>query len=226
VAILAEVRLYRDGLAANLASRPNLSVLGTARNGDEALALLRAAQPEVVVMDIGIRDSLEVVRALKRQDPRVRIIAFGVDESERDIVACAEAGVAGYLAADGSMDDLVITIASCTRGELICSPRIAATLFHRIGCLASGAAPGEKAVGLTGREQQIVKLIDAGLSNKEIAQRLNIELATVKNHVHNILEKLKVSTRAEAAARLRGPAAGRRARPAPLADPEPRPIPS
>jgi two-component system, NarL family, nitrate/nitrite response regulator NarL len=201
VLVVAEIRLYREGLAANLAARPHLCVLGKAGSADEARALQKALAPDIVVIDMGTRDSFELVRAFRRQDVNVRIIAYGVDESERDIVACAEAGVAGYLPCDGSIDDLVRIIASCTRGELICSPRIAATLFNRVCSLASLGHESTKGDAiLTGRERQIVSLIDAGLSNKEIAQRLNIEVTTVKNHVHNILEKLHVTTRAEAAA--------------------------
>ena len=215
VVVVADVRLYREGLASNLTARPNLSVLGTAGNRDEALALSAAVRPDVVVIDMATRDALEVVRAIRSQDASIKVIAFAVDESDRDIVACAEAGVAGYLSCEGSMDDLVATIASCTRGELICSPRIAATLFQRVCCLASGGRESTEGSLLTGRERQIVSLIDGGLSNKEIAQRLNIEVPTVKNHVHNILEKLKVTTRAEAAAWLRGQGARRSPRPAP-----------
>jgi two-component system, NarL family, nitrate/nitrite response regulator NarL len=209
IIVVADVRLYREGLAGRLASRPELAVVGSAGHRDEALALLATAEPHVVVLDMAMRDSLQAVRAIRSQDPTIRIVAFAVDESEGNISACAEAGVAGYVPCEGSTDDLVETIRSCTRGELICSPRIAAMLFRRLCSLAGGGI--ERTGGssliegcpLTGREQQVVELIDAGLSNKEIAQQLNIEVATVKNHVHNILEKLQVTTRREAAARLR-----------------------
>lgn len=204
VVVVAEVRLYREGLAANLAARPSLRVVGAVSNRDEALAISRAMRPNVVVIDTSTRDALQVVRAIRNQDPGIRVVAFAVEESEGDIVACAEAGVAGYLSSDGSVDDLVATIASCSRGELICSPRVAATLFQRVCSLASGGRGETNGSPLTGRERQIVTLIEGGLSNKEIAQQLNIEVPTVKNHVHNILEKLKVSTRSEAAAWLRG----------------------
>ena len=211
--VVAEVRLYSEGLAASLGSRPSLQVLGTAGNRDAALALSATVHPDVVVIDMATRDSLEIVRALKREHADVKIVAFAVDESERDITACAEAGVAGYLPSDGSMDDLVAAIASCTRGELICSPRIAATLFRSVGRLAGMGHQPPDTSPLTARERQIVGLIAARLSNKEIAQRLNIEVATVKNHVHNILEKLQVPTRAEAAAWLLGEGVRRGHRP-------------
>ena len=204
VVVVAEVRLYREGLAASLAGRPGLRVLGAVSNRDEALAISSAARPDVIVIDMSMRDALQLVRAIRNQDPRIRVVTFAVEESEGDIVACAEAGVAGYVSSDASVEDLVATIASCTRGELICSPRVAATLFQRVCSLANDGRRDAGGSPLTGREQQIVALIERGFSNKEIAQRLNIEVPTVKNHVHNLLEKLKVTTRAEAAAWLRG----------------------
>jgi len=198
IVVVADVRLYREGLAATLAARSGLRVLGTAAAREAAVALVAGMQPDVVVVDMATRD---IVRDVGEQATAAKVLAFGVDESERDIVACAEAGVAAYLARDGSIEDLLAAIASCTRGELLCSPRIAATLLRRVSHLA--AIDSRECPALTCRERQIIGLIDGGLSNKEIAQRLSIEVATVKNHVHNILDKLKVTTRAEAAACLR-----------------------
>jgi two-component system nitrate/nitrite response regulator NarL len=96
-------------------------------------------------------------------------------------------------------------VRSVTRGETLCSPRIAATLFRRVAALAADRRVGDERTlrRLTRRERQIVDLIADGLSNKEIAHRLQIEFATVKNHVHNILEKLQVTRRADAVAALR-----------------------
>jgi len=101
------------------------------------------------------------------------------------------------------MDDLVNTIHSVARGELLCSPRIAATLFRALHAQGSRPDGDRLALTLTAREREIAPLIDRGLSNKEIAAQLRIEVATVKNHVHNLLEKLQVASRGEAAARLR-----------------------
>ena len=111
------------------------------------------------------------------------------------------------------MDDLTSTIISVTRGELLCSPRVAATLLRRVGALANGARAPHALRGLTFREREVLDLIDGGLSNKEIAVRLHIEVATVKNHVHNLLEKLHVTSRAQAAAQLGPRTSGHRRRP-------------
>jgi DNA-binding NarL/FixJ family response regulator len=200
VLVVAGVRMYREGLAQHLGSRATLHVTGTAANRDEALALVRSTRPDVVVLDMATRDNLAIVRAIADVSAGSRIVAFGVEESERDVFACADAGVAGYVPCEGSIDDLVATIESVTRDELLCSPRMAASLFRRA---ASAPAPRPPGVALTAREREVVGLLAQGLSNKEIARRLHIEVATVKNHVHNLLEKLHVPTRAEAAALLR-----------------------
>jgi two-component system, NarL family, nitrate/nitrite response regulator NarL len=200
---VAEVRLYREGLARSLASRPGITVVGTAANRDEALSLVESSRPDVVVLDMATRNSLEIVRTVNDSTPAVRIIAFAVEELDPQIIACAEAGVAGYVCCEASTDDLLIAIESVMRGELRCPPRTAALLLHRLASLARGAPEPVVGVNLTAREREILVLIDDALSNKEIAQRLHIEVATVKNHVHSILEKLHVTTRAQAAARLR-----------------------
>lgn len=202
VLVIAGVRLYREGMAFNLENRDGLTVAGSAATRVEALQLITALQPAVVVLDMAADQSLDLVRAIKEVDPRVKIIAFAVEEHEPEIIACAEAGVDGYVSCEGSMDDLTATIVSVTRGELICSPRIAATLLRRVGALANGVRSPHATDGLTSREGEVLGLIDEGLSNKEIAVRLHIEVATVKNHVHNLLEKLHVASRVEAASHL------------------------
>jgi DNA-binding NarL/FixJ family response regulator len=128
-------------------------------------------------------------------------VTLGVDDGDDDVLAWAEAGVSGYVARDASFEDLVETVRAVARGELRCSPRLAATLLRRVTALA-GDAP-HSATRLTQREREISSLLEAGLSNKEIAGRLYIELPTVKNHVHNILRKVGASRRGEAAALLR-----------------------
>jgi len=119
------------------------------------------------------------------------------------VIACAEAGVSGYVTREASLDELTGVVESVARGESPCSPRISALLLRRVAETAGRRTETDAARRLTRREAEIVGLIDEGLSNKQIAGRLSIELATVKNHVHSILEKLQVERRAEAAARVR-----------------------
>ncbi len=203
--IVADVRLYREGLAKILDGRANLAVVGTAANREEALALVASTHPDILVLDMAMRSNLRIMRAVAGAAPDLKIVAFGVQESEYEVFACAEAGVAGYVPCEGSIDELVAIIESAAREELLCSPRMAAKLFRRAASVATGAQAAAATNGprLTRREREIVGLIDQGLSNKEIARRLHIEVATVKNHVHNMLEKLHVARRGEAAALLR-----------------------
>jgi two-component system nitrate/nitrite response regulator NarL len=203
VMIVDDLRLYREGLAHALGQRPHIVVVGTAARRDLALAEIARLQPTVVLLDMAMPESIAMVRELRERSPEVKVVALAVAEDDRDVLACAEEGLAGYVPREGSFEDLVAAVESAARGELLCSPRMAAALFRRLATLAAGREPAVGAQQLTTREREILRLIDGGLSNKEIAGRLSIEVATVKNHVHNILEKLHVHTRSEAAARLR-----------------------
>src|SRR2546421_13075479 len=124
-------------------------------------------------------------------------------EDHGDVLASAEAGAIAYVPREASLEDLVAVIECAVRGEAVCSPRVAGALLRRIAVLATDGRSDRVPARLTKREREIMGLIDEGLSNKEIAKRLRIEVATVKNHVHNILEKLQVHRRGEAAARVR-----------------------
>jgi two-component system nitrate/nitrite response regulator NarL len=200
--IVADVRLYREGMHASLSNRPQFSVVGAASNVDDALRLTVDTHPDVVIVDMATRQSLTVVRRIRHHAPTVPIVGFGVEEVEGEILACAEAGLAGYVPCEASLDDLVMRIESVHRGELLCSPRMAATLFRRLESGQRGDGLPPQGLILTAREREVLRLIDGGLANKEIAVQLHIEVSTVKNHVHNLLEKLHVTSRMQAAARL------------------------
>jgi two-component system nitrate/nitrite response regulator NarL len=201
--IVTDIRLYRDGLRQILSARENVETVETAASGQEALERVGLYQSSIVLLDRTLPHSLDTARALVDAYPSLRIVMLGLTEGDEEVLACAEAGVVGYVSRDGSVDDLVSAFESASRGELLCSPRTAATLIRRVAALAGRRQPDREAIRLTEREREIVRLIDQGLSNKEIADRLEIEVATVKNHVHNILEKLHVSRRGQAAAWVR-----------------------
>ena len=203
VLIVAEIRLYREGLAAMLrAESEGIDVVATAAGADDAVRGLRDLSPDIVLLDMA-PDNAWLVRALEAAVPGTRVVALAVPENEREVLACAEAGVAGFVTRDASVEDVAAAVESAARGEVLASPRMVATLFARIATLALERSPESIESRLTARELEILNLIDQGLSNKEIARRLTIELSTVKNHVHNIFEKLNVSRRSEAAARRR-----------------------
>jgi two-component system, NarL family, nitrate/nitrite response regulator NarL len=206
VLIVARVRLHRDGLASLLGRDRRLEVVGTATGPNVALAKIASVEPDVVVVDAALPGSLETVQVISAARPDVRVVVTAVEEQEAEVIACAEAGAAGYATLDASAAELVDVIEGAADDRIPCSPQMAAVLFRRIGALAAKLVP-EPALGcLTSREHEIGLLIEEGLSNKQIAERLQIEVPTVKNHVHHILEKLGVTARSEAAARLRAEA--------------------
>ena len=215
VLIVDDTKLCREGLAHVLMREEHVSVAGTAGRLDESLALVRDLHPDVVLLRMATSESLPILRAIVEVTPAAKVVVLGASESEDEVIACAEAGAAGYFLRDGSVADLVAAVRSVASGETLCSPRIAATLLRRVAALAAERKSLAVLAHLTRRETEIVELIDQGLSNKEIARRLIIEVRTVKNHVHNILEKLQVNRRGEAAARMR------KAQPVPQKAPRP-----
>jgi DNA-binding NarL/FixJ family response regulator len=204
VFVVSNVRLHRDGLAQALVRYDRLEVVGTAPAGGDVLDRVRECRPDAVLLDNAIAGGLSMVRAITERVPNTKVVAFAVAEADAQVLACAESGAAAYVPAEASVEDLVVVLESAVRGELMCSPRIAAMLFKRLATLACAREQWHHdELSLTGREVEIMVLLDQGLSNKEIARRLCIETATVKNHVHNILEKLHVHRRGEAAAYAR-----------------------
>src|SRR4029453_7780753 len=133
VLIVADVRLYREGLAGTLSSSPGLIVVGTSSSRADARKQVGTLRPDVVLIDVATSESLELIRDLRGEGTNCRILAFAVTEGSADILECAEAGRAGSVPAEASIEDLVTAIERITRAELACSPRVAAQLFNRIG---------------------------------------------------------------------------------------------
>ncbi|HEY7618466.1 MAG TPA: response regulator transcription factor [Solirubrobacteraceae bacterium] len=203
VVVVADVRLYREGLADVLGRQGVLRVGAAVGDIPAAIAAARGAVFDVAVVGLEARDGLAAVRELRESAPGLRVVALSVADEPDEVVAWAEAGISAYVTRDGSIDELVAAIVGAMRDELPCSDRVAAALLRRVTALASRPGDRHPAARLTRREREIVALIDEGLANKEIAARLQIELPTVKNHVHHVLEKLGARRRSEAAWRLR-----------------------
>jgi two-component system nitrate/nitrite response regulator NarL len=203
VFVLVAVRLYREGIADAVARDPRFRLAGTAASLAEAQPRLAALEraPDVTLLDLGLAEGgAGATRALRDAEPATSIVALAVHEADEDVVLWAEAGVAGLVSAEATLAELLDAVEAAGRDEVLTSPAVAAALLRRVAQVAGehrrAAAPDGPP--LTRREREIVSLIGRGLSNKEIAGTLRIELPTVKNHVHNILEKLRVARRTEA----------------------------
>ena len=200
ILIAISVRLYREGLATTLNSKPHLRVESTVGTPLEAQAALRELQPDVVIVDVALDEGPGLIRALRAANATSHIIAFAVREDVSTIIEYAAAGADGFVTANGSVAELVEAIERVAAGELLCSPRIAAQLLRRAAHQTRRSPDVVAGPILTSREEQVFALLKQGQSNKEIASTLNIAEATVKNHVHHVLEKLQVNTRGQAAA--------------------------
>ena len=197
VFIVSNVRLHRDGLVELLRGCPSIKVLG-ADSMQETQNVLRTTATDVALIDAPSPGNSELVRVLRQICAQIRILAVGIRETATEVLACAAAGIDGYVPMDAALGDMVVAIENVVRGELTCSPKVAASLYQNIG-FSRGAA----ASALTARELQVAELMNLGCPTKEIAWRLGVQPSTAKNHIRNILHKLEVHRRGQAVAKLR-----------------------
>jgi DNA-binding NarL/FixJ family response regulator len=201
--IVGEIGLYREGLAFALNQYDEFQEVLTASDVSAALRWVQEMPPEVILVDLAMSNPLATLRALAQNAEGSVLIALTVPEASADIIACAEAGADAYVTRTGSMDDLMKTILAAKQGELRCSAKVAGALFRHLSSVETRTHTADQLLTLSPRERQVLHLIEDGRSNKEISRALGIEVATVKNHVHHLLEKLNVRRRGEAAALLR-----------------------
>lgn len=199
VLVVAAIRLYRDGVADALRALPDVDYATTAASGASAVAAARRVDCNIVLLDMAIEGSTQTAAALITARPDIRVVALGVQEDGPDVVACAEAGVSGYISRDASFDDLAAALRAADRGEAPCSGKIAAGLIRHIALTARSHRNAVGTAVLTRREREVLRLLETDLSNKEIARALDLQLSTVKNHVHNVLTKLGAAGRRDIA---------------------------
>jgi two-component system, NarL family, nitrate/nitrite response regulator NarL len=200
---MARTRFYREGLARYFGERCGFDVVGSAHDADSLAEIARRVPWQVALVDMSAHRAVEAVEALRADTRGGGVVAIAVREDEEEIIALAESGVSGFMANDASLDSLAEAVTSAARNEARCSDRVAAILARRVASLTAHVVREPAPVPLTRRQLEIVQLIDQGLPNKEIAQRLYIEVPTVKNHVHNILGRLNVQRRDQAAPAVR-----------------------
>ncbi len=205
VLVIEDNRLLREGLAAALDAHGGFEVIALAEDGDALLQMKGSGKsPDVVLLDLGLEkaNSLQLMALLRTEVPEARIIAMDILPEHADVVEFVEAGGSGFILKSASPQEYVDTITAVAKGENVLPAVLTTSLFTQIveSALASGRGIPDGSIKLTSREKEIVDLIADGLSNKEIATRLHIATQTVKSHVHNILEKLTLSSRLQIAA--------------------------
>ena len=203
IAIVHHHRLLREALAVGL-SQNALPVIYQANDVEQLSSDIKGPSPDVLLVEAcrPLDKCLECLRRFRCVAPECKAIMLDVPDHDETILACVEiGGISGYVVEDGSFDDVIRTVQAVGAGEAICSPRLANLAFTRISMLANRiySARTSETSCLTRREQDIMEAIERGLSNKEIAAELRIEISTVKNHVHNILDKLHLENRRAAA---------------------------
>lgn len=206
VLVVDPVRLTGTVVSAVLGRESDVHVVGQVGNPQEALDLV--AQCDVLAVNaLNGNGIAELTRAVSRANPDARVLAMGLPNIKEVILQYIEAGVAGYVLRDDSVEQLFDTLRAVHRGHAVVSPDIAAALMNRVTqlsnvCQGTAWSESDTFLELTPRERQVLALVQQGLSNQEIAVSLTIELGTVKNHIHNILRKLNVRSRHDAVAYL------------------------
>jgi len=202
--LIEDNRLLREGLAAMLKKQKDMNVVETVGNGENILAIMQKYKPEVILLDLGLRsrNSLNLVKLAKKNFPTSKVIMMDLIPVQADVYEFVKAGVSGFILKDATVNDFLKTIRSVAKGLQILPPNLTGSLFSQIVEHAiSGSNPSAliDSVRMTKRERQVIELVSEGHTNKEIAQKLHLSTYTVKSHVHNILEKLALSTRVQIA---------------------------
>ena len=195
--IVDDHEVVRQGLRVFLGSDPEIEIVGEAEDGIQALEVARRLQPDVVLMNLVMprMDGIDATIVLRKELPDTEVIILTSELDEERLVAAIRAGAIGYLLKDTTANDLRRAIIAAANGQVLLSPQAIAGLLREVRT----PEPADAAELLTERETDVLRLLAQGLSNKEIALRLDISEQTVKSHVHNLLNKLGVSSRTQAA---------------------------
>ena len=204
VLLIEDNRLLREGISAMLKKQPDMNVVTTVGNGENILELIGKQKPNIVLLDLGLRsqNSLRIVKLVKKNFKETKIIVMDLIPLQADVFDYVQAGVSGFMLKDISVTEFLKTIRSVYKGAQVLPSHLTGSLFSQIVEHAiNGLTPTALAesVRMTKRERQVIELIADGNTNKEIAQKLHLSTHTVKSHVHNILEKLSLSTRVQIA---------------------------
>ena len=203
VLIADDHTLFRDGLVALLNSVPEIDVVGTAQDGEEAIQFAADSQPDVVLMDLLMPkvNGIEATKQIIQTSPHIGVVMLTMFEDDESVFAAMRAGARGYILKGADQEDVLRAIRAVARGEALFGPSIATKLMDFFAAPVS--EPPQAFPELTEREHEILALIAQGKSNSEIAEQLHISLKTVRNHVSNIYNKMQVTDRVQAVLRAR-----------------------
>jgi DNA-binding NarL/FixJ family response regulator len=201
--LIEDNRILRDGIKAIINKQADLKIVAATEGNHDTLSKVRSLKPQVILIDLGLRNEngLRIVAILNKELPQTKLIGMGLIPSQQDIIEFVQAGAAGFILKDATIEDVLRTIRLVAQGIRILPPLLTGSLFTHIvnHALRKGKGKLADAVKMTKREREIVVLIAEGMSNKEIAGLLNLSTYTVKSHVHNILEKMALHSRLEIA---------------------------
>jgi DNA-binding NarL/FixJ family response regulator len=192
--------LFRTGLR-NLLEEQGVHIVAEASDGSTALSLVLELTPDVVVMDLNMpgMNGIDATREIVRAAPLTRVVVLTISDQDEDVMDAIVAGACGYLLKDSSIQDLMQGIRAASVGEALISPNIAAKVLQRIRATSVGPTHPRSGPVLSDRETEVLRLIANGKDNADIAQELHISPKTVKNHISNILMKLQIENRIQAA---------------------------
>jgi two-component system NarL family response regulator len=208
ILLVNEILLMGNVIAAALEDEPDIKVVGRVTTIEDALKLVQEKDVDVALVSTRLSDqgALKLTSAITELVPTTKVLALGLTEEKKRVLRYVEAGATGYILKDDSLEDMIENVRAAMDDKVFVSPKIAAAMMERLSNLAQMFSDVENSVtddaGLTPRELEVLELIGEGLTNQQISQQLVIEIGTVKNHVHSILEKLNVGSRGEAAAYL------------------------
>lgn len=206
--LVNEIRLMGNVIVAALEDEPDIHVVACVTAYEDALQVVREKEVNVALVSTRMPDNggLRLTSAIAEVAPTIKVLALGLTEEKKRVLRYVEAGASGYILKDDSLEDLVEIVRATQEGKVFVSPQIAAAMMERLSDLAQMFSGVENNISdsttLTSRQMEVLELISKGYTNQQIARHLVIEVGTVKNHVHNILEKLNVSSRGEAAMKI------------------------
>jgi DNA-binding NarL/FixJ family response regulator len=201
VLVVDDHALFRHGLVSVLRTAADVEVVGEARDGLEAIELAATLEPDVVLMDVRMPtvNGIEAARRIRVAQPTVRVLMLTESEDEDDLFGALRAGATGYLLKEVAIDEIADAIRSVANGQALVSPSMTTKLLSEFNAMSRRLEEEHDGRRLTDRELEVLRLIARGMSNKDIGTELVISENTVRNHVRNILEKLQVRSRVEAA---------------------------